>query len=120
MVVAAQNQDMKKRSPRLVKKLHRRWLAECAIDASQSACWRTCLFDSKAGAVFELSPANLAGLSEHAAAAIQKLGLRFSVTVSDSEGADSWLRQNEAVVFKFWATDFPEVSFYSGNNPAIR
>ncbi|WP_457337985.1 hypothetical protein [Rhizobacter sp. P5_C2] len=111
---------MKKRSARLVKKLHRRWIPECAIDASQSACWRTRLFDSKAGAVFELSRANLAGLSGHAGTAIQKLGLRFSVTVSDSEGEDLWLRENGAVVFKFWATDFPEVCFYSGNNPAIR
>ncbi|KQU80515.1 hypothetical protein ASE08_26350 [Rhizobacter sp. Root16D2] len=70
--------------------------------------------------MFELSRASLEGLSGDAAGAIQKLGLRFSVTRSESEAADSWLEQNGAVVFKFWATDFPEVRFLSGNNSAIR
>ncbi len=108
------------RSPRLVKKLRRRWLADCAIDATQASYWRRRLLDSTPGEVFELSRVNLSGLSRSAALAVQKSGLRISVTVVDARDAEPWLSENGCVVFKFWATDFPTVSFFSGNSPAIR
>jgi len=111
---------MKKRSPRLVKKLHRRWLADCAIDVTQASYWRRRLLDSTPGEVFELSRADLSGLSRSAARAVQKFGLRVSATVVDARDAEPWLSENGCVVFKFWATDFPTVSFFSGNSPAIR
>ena len=75
---------MTTRSPRIAKKLHRRWLAECASDA------------------------------------VQRFRLRYSATVVDAKYAEPWLSENGCVVFKFWATDFPMVSFFSGNNPASR
>lgn len=111
---------MTKRSRRLVKKLHRRWLADCAIDATQAPYWRTRLLDSAPGEVFELSQGNLSGLSRGSALAVQKFGLRISATVVDARDAEPWLSENGCVVFKFWATDFPTVSFFSGNSPAIR
>jgi len=46
--------------------------------------------------------------------------LRVSATVVDAKDAEPWLSENGYVVFKFWATDFPMVNFFSGNNPAIR
>jgi hypothetical protein len=111
---------MTKRSPRLVKKLHRRWLADCAIDASQASYWRRRLLDSTPGEVFELSRADLSGLSRSAEFAVQKFGLRISATVVDANDAEPWLSENGCAVFKFWATEFPTVSFFSGNSPAIR
>lgn len=111
---------MTKRSPRIVKKLHRRWLAECAIDATQASYWRNRLMDSAPGEVVEMSRADLSGVSRSAALAVQRFGLRYSATVVDAKDAEPWLSENECVVFKFWATDFPMVSFFSGNNPAIR
>ena len=111
---------MKKRSRRLVKKLHRRWLDVGVIDASQSSYWRSRLFDSKSGDVFEISWVDLAGLPSRVALAIRKFGLRFSVTVADPAEAEPWLRECAPVIFKFWATDFPSVRRYSANNPAVR
>ena len=111
---------MANRSPRLVKKLHRRWLADCAIDATQASYWRRRLLNSTPSEVFELSRADLSGLSRDAALAVQKFGLRISATVVDARGAEPWLSENGCVVFKFWATDFPTVTFFSGNSPAIR
>jgi hypothetical protein len=111
---------MTKRSPRIVKKLHRRWLAECASDATQASYWRRRLLDSTPGEVFELSRADPSGLSRGAALAVQRFGLRISVTVVDAREAEPWLSENGYIVFKFWATDFPMVSFFSGNNPAVR
>jgi len=111
---------MTKRSPRLVKKLHRRWLPDCGIDATQASYWRRRLLDSTPGEVFELSRDDLSGLSRGAALAVTKFGLRISATVVDARDAEPWLSENGSVVFKFWATDFPTVSFFTGNNPAIR
>jgi hypothetical protein len=118
--VLAQNLAMTERSPRLLKKLHRRWLADCAIDATHASYWRRRLLDSTRGDVFELSRADLSGLSRDAALAVQKFGLRISATVVDARDAEPWLSENGCVVFKFWATEFPTVSFFTGNNPAIR
>ena len=111
---------MTTRSPRIAKKLHRRWLAECASDATQASYWRKRLLDSAPGEVFELSRADLSGLSRGSALAVHRFGLRYSATVVDAKYAEPWLSENGCVVFKFWATDFPMVSFFSGNNPASR
>lgn len=112
---------MKKRSRRLLKKLHRRWLdAGVMIDASQSSCWRTRLFDSKAGEVFEISRADLSGLHWTVAMAVHRFDLRYAVTVVPSAEDEPWLSDDGLVVFKFWAIDFPTVRRYSGNNPASR
>ena len=52
--------------------------------------------------------------------AVQRFDLRISASVVDARDAERWLSENGCVVFKFWATDFPMVSFLSGNYPAIR
>jgi hypothetical protein len=107
------------RSRRLVKKLHRRWLSDVVIDASQSSYWRTRLFGSRAGEVYEISRADAVGMSWRLALAIHRFNLRYSVTVAEPTKAESWLSDNGAVVFKFWATDFPTVRLFSGNDPAV-
>src|SRR4030081_3784231 len=73
---------MKKRSRRLVKKLHRRWLDGVMIDASQVSYWRSRLFDSKPGEVFEISRCDTSGLPRVVATAIRKLGLHFGLQCS--------------------------------------
>jgi len=110
----------RKRSRRLIKKLHRRWLDNVMMDASQSGYWRGRLFDATLGDVFEISRRNTSGLPGRVTEAIQKYGLRFSVSTVSSVEAESWLSQDGNVVFKFWATEFPSVTRFSGNNPASR
>jgi hypothetical protein len=109
-----------KRSRRLIKKLHRRWLDDLMMDASQSGYWRGRLFDAPPGEVFEISPRNTSGLPRRVTEAIQKYGLCFSVSTVSSVEAESWLSQGGNVIFKFWATEFPSVTRFSGNNPASR
>ena len=111
---------MTHRSRRLLKKLHRRWLGDVLVDASQASSWRSRLFDSKAGKVFEISKTDVSGLSLPVAIALRRFGLRFSVAAADPQDAEPWLSENGAVVFKFWATAFPAVRAFSGNNPGQR
>jgi hypothetical protein len=111
---------MRKRSRRLVKKLHRRLLHDVLVEASLASNWRSRLFDPRLGEVFEISNADLAGLTGEVATAIQKYGLRFSVATVDPAEAEAWLSENGEVVFAFWAADFPRIRTCSGNNPHIR
>jgi hypothetical protein len=109
-----------KRSRRLIKKLHRRWLDDLMMDASQASYWRGRLFDSKLGEVFEISRGVTSELPRRVTEAIHQYGLRFSVSTVSPVEADSWLSQGGYVIFKFWATEFPSLTRYSGNNPASR
>jgi hypothetical protein len=111
---------MKQRSRRVDKKLHRRWLDDVMADASQASHWRTRLFDSKPGKVIEISWRDASELSSMVTRAIEKYRLRFSVSTAPAAETGSWLNQNGNVIFKFWATDFPGVIRFSGNNPAVR
>ena len=70
--------------------------------------------------MFEISRVDLSGLPSRVALAIQKFDLRYSVTVANPAEAASWLSEDGAIVFKFWATDFPIIGCYSGNNPSVR
>jgi len=54
------------------------------------------------------------------ATAIRKWGLHYSVSVVPPGNAETWLSENGMVIFKFWATGFPSVRRFSGNNPAAR
>ncbi len=54
-----------------------------------------------------------------AAVAVRRYKLNFSVEKVEASAAESWLREDGHVVFKFWATAYPTVRMYSGNNPAI-
>ncbi len=99
---------MKRRSTRLIKKLHKRWL-ECAIDLSQDSIWRQRLFGSVEHQIFEISSQNTIGLPEPFAVAIRKYGLKFSVRTASPEEAEAWLSENGMVLFKFWATSHPSL-----------
>jgi hypothetical protein len=54
------------------------------------------------------------------APAIRKWELQFSVSIVPPGDAEAWLSENGMVIFKFWATGFPSVHCFSGNNPAAR
>jgi len=90
------------------------------IDASQARYWRGHLLDAAPGEVLEISRRDTSGLPHGVTNAIQKYGLRFSVSTVPSAEAESWLSEGGYVIFKFWATDFPSVTRFSGNNPAAR
>jgi hypothetical protein len=78
------------------------------------------LFDATFGEVFEISRRNTSGLTHGVSCVIDKYGLRFSVSTVPSVEAESSLNQGGNVVFKFWATEFPSLTRFSGNNPAVR
>src|SRR5882757_1052120 len=90
------------------------------IDASQVSYWRSRLFGSSPGEGFEISRRDTSGLPSVVATAIGTFGLHYSVSIVPPGDAESWLRENGLVVFKFWATGFPSVHRFSGNNPAAR
>jgi hypothetical protein len=108
---------VKHRSRRLVKKLHKRWL-ERAIDLSQSSPWRKKLFESVNQEVFTISQGDV-GLPQDLAAAVLKYRLEFSVRTAAPHEAEPWLSENGAIIFKFWATKYPSLQRFTGNNPLI-
>lgn len=103
------------RSSRLLKKLHRRWIGICLIDAGQNLHWRQHLFDSGEGEVFELSAERTFGLHTETTAAVRRYKLRFSVRKADVSEAEAWLSEGGSIILKFWATAYPTVTACSGN-----
>ena len=110
---------MTKRSHRLLKKIHKHWLASDIVDLSQNSSWRKKLFDSLPGQVFPISVSNTQGLRSEAAVAVCRYKLHFSLQKVESSEAEAWLREGDNVIFKFWATAYPRVRIYSANNPLV-
>lgn len=110
---------MTKRSHRLLKKIHKRWLESDIVDLSQDQHWRKRLFDSPPGQVFAISIDDTLGLRGDAVAAVCRYKLRFSLQRVELSQADAWLSEGGSVVFKFWASNYPSVRIYSGNNPLV-
>jgi hypothetical protein len=109
---------MTKRSHRLLKKIHKRWLVDI-VDLSQYPHWRTRLFDSASGQVFAISVDDTRGLRGEAVAAVCRYKLHFSLQKVESSDADAWLSEGGGVIFKFWASTYPSVRIHSGNNPLV-
>jgi len=107
------------RKARIDKKLHKTWLDLGIIDASQYSYWRKLLFESNEYDVFEISTDHCNGLDSDTVAAINKYNLRFKVSKVPSHEAEDWLSQGGSVIFKFWATDYPSVVMFTGNNPDV-
>ena len=110
---------MKYRSRGLVKKLHGRWLNAILVDVSQDRRWRKRLFESASGEVFFISFLQTSGLSRSLVNAVRKYRLCYSASVAPSHQAEPWLGEDGNVVFRFWASEFPSVRAYSGNNPEV-
>jgi len=109
-----------KRKRRLDKKLHKHWLDLGVVDASLVSSWRKKLFDANESEEFSIDSDNCDGLWADTVAALKKYQLSYRVArVPDSE-AEVWLSDGGMVVFKFWATKYPSVRIFSGNNPDIR
>jgi hypothetical protein len=102
-----------------MKKLHRHWLEMGIIDVSQNSHWRKQLFESAPGETFIISIEDTAGLRRDVSAAVRRYKLHFTVRKAESSEAEAWLSEYGHIVFKFWATSYPTVRAYSGNNPAI-
>ena len=96
-----------------------RWLEIGVIDASQSPLWRKRLFASNVNDTFSISASDTSGLPEMVAAAVRRYELHFSVRKAESSEAESWLSEGGAVIFKFWATAYPTVCAYTGNDPSV-
>jgi hypothetical protein len=110
---------MAKRSDRLLKKIHKRWLESDVLDLSQNSHWRKILFDSNPGEVFTIFHGCTQGLSRDAQEAVRRYGLHFSLKKIESSRAETWLSEGGFVVFEFWATAYPGVRVRSGNNPLV-
>lgn len=110
---------MTKRSHRLLKKIHKRWLESDIVDLSQDHHWRKRLFDSSPGQVFAISIDDTRGLRGDAVAAVCRYKLHFSLQKVESSEADGWLSEGGGIIFKFWASTYPSVHIYSGNNPLV-
>jgi hypothetical protein len=110
---------MPKRSHRLLKQIHKRWLESDVLDLSQHSYWRKRLFDSVPGEVFAVSGGCTRGLRRDAQVAICRYGLHFSLQKIESSEAEMWLSEGGFVVFEFWATAYPSLRVRSGNNPLV-
>ena len=106
------------RSSRLLKKIHKHWLEYAIVDCSLNSQWRKKLFESAPSQVFAISAEDTGGLPKKAAAAVIRYKLHFSAQRVESSEAESWLSEGGNVIFKFWATAYPTLRVYSGNNPA--
>ena len=104
---------MKKRKS---KKLHNFWLEDVA-DLSQNSNWRKKLFEADENETFYIDKNNLNYLSKYLIQAILKYDLKFKVAKVDGSETDAWLSEDGMIVFKFWASDFPNLKMFSGNNP---
>lgn len=102
-----------------MKKLHKRWL-HGVIDASQDSAWRQRLFDSTPNEVFRIWACSTEGLPPNVVSAVRKYKLNYSVRVAAPNESEPWLSADGAVLFKFWATDFEELTCFTGNNPRVR
>ena len=109
-----------KRKPRLLKKLHRYWLALAVIDLSQDSTWRERVFNSKYNEEFPIDSENCEGLWQPAIEALSKYGLEYRVSkVPDNQVFEPWLAEGGLVVFEFKAKEFPTIKMQTGNNPDV-
>jgi hypothetical protein len=109
-----------KHKRRLDKKLHKYWLSLGVVDASLVSAWRRKLFDANEFDEFSIDSDNCDELWSDTVAALKKYQLSYRVARVPNSEAESWLSDGGMVVFKFWATKYPSVKIFSGNNPDIR
>lgn len=110
---------MRFRSSRQRKKLHKNWLIDVLADASQSRFWRQRIFSSQVGEVLSIDRDTCQSLPARLCHALRRYGLRYSVRIAAASEGPQWLSEDGLVLFKFWATDFPRVHDFSGNNPDV-
>ena len=104
---------------RISKKRHKYWLDLAIIDASQYSYWRCLLFDSKDHEEFLIDREHVQDFPQRTVDAIRRFNLKYKVKVTD-EYVNEWFSESGLVMFKFWASDFPSVKMFSGNNPDVR
>jgi pentose-5-phosphate-3-epimerase len=110
---------MPKRSPRLLKKIHKVWLSLCVLDVSQSSYWRAKLFKSKEKDIFTINRTETTELSQELKQAIERHNLQYCIAVAPATECEAWLGAEGNIIFNFWASQNPTVKSYSGNNPEI-
>ncbi|GAA5441854.1 hypothetical protein Misp06_00015 [Microbulbifer sp. NBRC 101763] len=109
-----------KRKPRVLKKIHRRWLELAIIDLSQDPTWRERLFNSEYNSEFPIDSENCEGLWQPALKALGKYGLEYTVSkVPENQVVEPWLAEDGLAVFEFKAKKFPTVCMQIGNNPDV-
>lgn len=70
--------------------------------------------------VFRFWACSTEGLPPNVVSAVRKYKLNYSVRVAAPNESEPWLSENGAILFKFWATDFEELTCFTGNNPRVR
>jgi hypothetical protein len=111
---------MPRRSSRIDRKLHRRYLDLGVIDASQNTDWRRRLFAAPLHQEFVIDAANTMGLPEQVARGVRRYALEFCVCRVTQEETDfrepGW---EDCEFFRFRARRYPEIVSFSANNPDV-
>ncbi|WP_426339203.1 hypothetical protein ACN9MZ_23100 [Pseudoduganella sp. S-14] len=94
-------------------------MIDILADASQSRFWRQRLFSSHPGEIHTIDRDNCQELPEYLCSVIQRYELRYSVYVAAASEGPMWLTEGGLLLFKFWASEFPTVHDFSGNNPNV-
>lgn len=119
-VERSRNQTSYMRKRRIDKKLHKFWLEYEVVDLSQNSYWREKLFNSETYQEFHINKSNMPNIPQELSIAINRYDLKFKVAKVPSSETDSWLSENESIIFRFWAEAYPSVKIYSGNNPSVK
>ena len=106
---------------RLRKKVHRRYLIDVLAEASVRSHWRRGLLLGAPGVELRIDARSHDELPRWLVRAIRRYGLSYRVRVVTSDDAPEWREQAAAgmVLFRFEASEFPQVHATSANNPAV-
>lgn len=112
---------MPHRSLRLQKKLHKLHIFDVSYYASLANKWRAPLLSPDPVASISIGQDSCEGLPDDVCLAIRRCKLRYSVkraVGAELDAVDPFTKSGAAVVFKFWADDFPSIVAYTGNSAA--
>jgi hypothetical protein len=106
---------------RLRKQFHKRYLSDVIYDVSQASFWRKILFEHEEHLPFALTDLALRGTSHFPSTLhlVRRYQLKYQVSKvphSQTQGRQGY---EDCVMFRFQATEFPEIYGFSANNPEV-
>ena len=98
----------------LREEYHRKYIDYIGIDISQASYWRALLFANQFHKKFLISKNPIDNIPVYLRDIMTKHDLRYYVSkVTKSECPEDY---DGLVIFKFEAVEFPDITWYSGNN----
>ena len=104
----------KKRTIRISKKLHQKYIADIVLSISLSVSWRKLIFDSQFGDIFIIDSHNLKDLGTYSHKIIKRYSLQF--VVEKLQNPDSRICD---VIFLVSALEHPNIIMASYNNSEV-